>query len=51
MTAALIGGIRAVDWWLPMGIAVPMLYVVPVLVSSWIPRSRLILLTAPSSLS
>ena len=55
MTAALIGGIRAVDWWLPMGIAVPMLYVVPVLVSSWIPRSRTILLTAaidgaPSSL-
>ena len=46
MTAALIGGIRAVDWWLPMGITVPMLYVVPVLVSSWIPRSRLILLTA-----
>ena len=46
MTAALIGGIRAVDWWLPRGIAVPMLSVVPVLVSSWIPRSRLILLTA-----
>jgi hypothetical protein len=46
MTAALIDGIRAVDWGLPMGIAVPMLYVVPVLVSSWIPRSRLILLTA-----
>lgn len=46
MTAALIGGIRAVDWWLPMGIVVPMLYVVRVLVSSWIPRSRLILLTA-----
>jgi hypothetical protein len=55
MTTALIGGIRAVDWWLPMGIAVPILYVVPVLVSSWIPRSRTILLTtaidwAPSSL-
>jgi hypothetical protein len=55
MTTALIGGIRAVDWWLPMGIAVPMLYVVLVLVSSWIPRSRTILLTAaidwaPSSL-
>ena len=46
MTAALIGRIRAVEWWLPMGIAVPMLPVVPVLVSSWIPRSRLILLTA-----
>jgi hypothetical protein len=46
MTAALIGGIRAVDRWLPMGIAVPMLSVVPVLVSSWIPRSRAILLTA-----
>ena len=46
MTAALIGGIRAVDWWLPMGIAVPMLSVLPVLVSSGIPRSRAILLTA-----
>jgi hypothetical protein len=46
MTAAPIGGVRAVDWWLPMGIAVPMLSVVPVLVSSWIPRSRAILLTA-----
>jgi hypothetical protein len=46
MTAALIGRIRAVDWWLPMGIAVPMLSVVPVPVSSWIPRSRLILLTS-----
>ena len=46
MTAVLIGRIRAVDWWLPMGIAVQMLSVVPVLVSSWIPRSRLILLTA-----
>jgi hypothetical protein len=46
MTAALIGRIRAVDWWLPTGIAVPMLSVVPVLVSSWIPRSRAILLTA-----
>lgn len=46
MTAALIGGIRAVDWWLLIGIAVPMLYVVPVLVSSWIPRYRAILLTA-----
>ena len=55
MTTVLNGGISAVDWWLPMGIAVPMLYVVPVLVSSWIPRSRTILLTAaidwaPSSL-
>jgi len=46
MTAALIGRIRAVDWWLPMGITVPMLSVVPMLVSSWIPRSRAILPTA-----
>ena len=46
MTAALIGGIRAIDWWLPMGIAVPVLSVVPTLVSSWTPRSRAILLTA-----
>ena len=46
MPAALSGGIRAVDWWLPLGIAVLMLSVVPVLVSSWIPRYRAILLTA-----
>ncbi|RPH75278.1 hypothetical protein EHM76_02010 [bacterium] len=46
MTAALIGGIRAVDWWLPRGIAVPMLSVLPTLVSSRTPRSRAILLTA-----
>jgi hypothetical protein len=46
MTAALIGGIRTVDWWLHMGIAVLMLFVVPVLASSWIPRSRAILLAA-----
>ena len=46
MTAALIGRIRAVDWWLPMGFTVQMLYAVPVLVSSWISRSRAILLTA-----
>lgn len=46
MTAALIGGILAVDWWLPVGFAVPALYVVPVLISSWIPRSRAIPLTA-----
>ena len=46
MPAALIGGIRAVDWWLPVGSAVLMLSVVPVLVSSWIPRYRAILLTA-----
>jgi hypothetical protein len=45
MTAALIGGIRAIDWWLPRGIAVPMLSVVPVLGSLWIPRYRAILLT------
>jgi len=46
MTAALIGGIRTVDWWLHMGIAVLMLFVVPVRASSWIPRSRAILLAA-----
>jgi hypothetical protein len=45
MTAALIGGIRAVDWWVSMGVAVLMFYVVPVFGSSWIPRSRAILLT------
>lgn len=46
MTATLIGGIRAVDWWLPRGFTVPMLYAVPVLISSWIPRSQAILQTA-----
>lgn len=49
MTAALIDGIRAVYWWLPMGIAVPKLYVVPALGSSWIPRSRAILLTTATA--
>ena len=46
MTAALIGGIRAADRWLSMGIAVLMLSLVSVLGSSWISRSRAILLTA-----
>jgi hypothetical protein len=46
MPAALSGGIRAADRCLPMGIAVLLLSVVPVLVSSWIPRYRAILLTA-----
>ena len=46
MRAALIGGIRAVDWWLAMVFTVPMLYAVPVLVSSWIPHSQAIPLTA-----
>jgi hypothetical protein len=46
ITAALIGGTRTVDWWLPRATAVPVLSVVPVLGSSWIPRSRAILLTA-----
>jgi hypothetical protein len=46
MRAALIGGIRAVDWWLPMGIAVLILSVVPILVFSWVPRSGAILLSA-----
>jgi hypothetical protein len=34
------------NWWLHMGIALLMLFVVPVLASSWIPRSRAILLAA-----
>jgi uncharacterized membrane protein len=46
MPAALSGGIRAADRCLPMGIAMLMLSVVPVLLSSWIPRYRAILLTA-----
>ena len=45
MTATLVGGFRAVDWWVSMGNAVLMFYVVPVFGSSWIPQSRLILLT------
>ncbi len=46
ITAALIGGILAVDWWLPLGATVPVLYVVPVLISSWIPLPRAIPLVA-----
>ena len=46
ITAALIGGLLAVDWWLPVGFAASVLYVVPVFVSSWIPLSRAVPLTA-----
>lgn len=37
----LIGGIFAIDWWLPQGLAITVLYVVPVLIASRIPLSWL----------
>jgi PAS domain S-box-containing protein len=37
----LIGGIYAIDWWLPQGLAITVLYVVPVLLASRIPLSWL----------
>lgn len=37
---ALIGGIFAVDWWLPLGLTVTTLYVVPVVIASRIPHPR-----------
>src|SRR5574337_222144 len=37
----LIGGIFAIDWWLPQGLAITVLYVVPVLLASRIPLSWL----------
>lgn len=33
----LIGGIFTIDWWLPQGLAITVLYVVPVLIASRIP--------------
>jgi PAS domain S-box-containing protein len=36
---ALIGGIFAIDWWLPQNLAITVLYVVPVLLASRIPLS------------
>src|SRR5574341_2017585 len=37
----LIGGIFAIDWWLPQNLAITVLYVVPVLLASRIPLSWL----------
>ncbi len=39
VTSALLGAIWAMDYWLPLGLQAAVLYVVPVLTSSWI-RSR-----------
>ncbi len=39
VTITLIGAIWAMDYWLPLGLQAAVLYVVPVLTSSWI-RSR-----------
>lgn len=38
---ALIAGIGAIDWWLPLGLTITTLYVVPVLIASRIPHPRL----------
>ncbi|MGQ0812313.1 MAG: PAS domain-containing protein, partial [Nitrospiraceae bacterium] len=43
---ALIAGIFAVDMWLPLGLTVALLYVAPVLISSWISHQRVIPLVA-----
>ncbi len=37
LTAALIGGIAIVDWWLPVGLVITVLYVAPVLIASRVP--------------
>ena len=38
---AMIAGIFAIDWWLPLGLTITTLYVVPVLIASRIPHARL----------
>ena len=38
---ALIAVIGAIDWWLPLGLTITTLYVVPVLIASRIPHPRL----------
>lgn len=38
---ALIAAIGAIDWWLPMGVTITTLYVVPVLIASRIPHARM----------
>jgi PAS domain S-box-containing protein len=40
MAVALIAVIGAVDWWLPFGLTITTLYVVPVLIASRIPHPR-----------
>lgn len=38
---ALIAVIGAIDWWLPLGLTITTLYVVPVLIASRIPYPRI----------
>ena len=38
---ALIAAIGAIDWWLPLGLTITTLYVVPVLIASRIPHARI----------
>lgn len=38
---ALIAAIGAIDWWLPLGLTITTLYVVPVLIASRIPHPRI----------
>jgi len=40
MAVALIAAIGAIDWWLPLGLTITTLYVVPVLIASRIPHPR-----------
>jgi PAS domain S-box-containing protein len=49
---ALIAGVFAIDWWLPLGLTITTLYVVPVLIASRIPHPRVTpLIAAVASLS
>lgn len=40
LTVALIVGIAIVDWWLPVGLVITVLYVAPVLIASRVPMGR-----------
>lgn len=46
LALALVAGVCAIDWWLPPGLTITTLYVVPVLLASRIPHPRVTPLTA-----
>jgi PAS domain S-box-containing protein len=43
---ALIAWVFAIDWWLPLGLTITTLYVVPVLIASRVPHARVTPMTA-----
>lgn len=46
LAIAIAASVFVLDLWLPLGIAVPMMYVAPVVISLWSPQERFTLITA-----